>query len=172
MLRLIGCVMVFGSCAALGLSARQELRRRIAAADAWLTALGILHSEIACRRTPLPDIADQLAENDDVVIRLVFTSLSRRLREESGLPFGSIWRACLRDSCARTGLGAEECRSLCQAAQYLGRYDAAEQLAGLEQTAQRLKAARAAAEERLRSRGGLYRTCGIAAGLLVILALL
>ena len=42
MLKLIGSVMVFGSCAALGLSARQNLRRRVAAADAMLLALGLL----------------------------------------------------------------------------------------------------------------------------------
>ena len=33
MLKLIGGVMIFGSCAALGLSARQSLRRRVAAAE-------------------------------------------------------------------------------------------------------------------------------------------
>ena len=46
MLKLIGSVMVFGSCAALGLSARQNLRRRVAAADAMLLALGLIRSEI------------------------------------------------------------------------------------------------------------------------------
>ena len=39
MLKLIGSVMIFGSCAALGLNARRELRRRVAAADAMLLAL-------------------------------------------------------------------------------------------------------------------------------------
>ena len=39
MLKLMGSVMIFGACAALGLSARQGLRRRVAAADAMLLAL-------------------------------------------------------------------------------------------------------------------------------------
>ncbi len=47
MLKLIGSVMVFGSCAALGLSARQNLRRRVAAADAMLLALDLIRSEIS-----------------------------------------------------------------------------------------------------------------------------
>ena len=47
MLKLISSVMVFGSCAALGLSARQNLRRRVAAADAMLLALGLIRSEIS-----------------------------------------------------------------------------------------------------------------------------
>ena len=60
MLKLIGSVMVFGSCAALGLSARQNLRRRVAAADAMLLALGLIRSEISGRRTPMPEIVGLL----------------------------------------------------------------------------------------------------------------
>lgn len=54
MLKLIGSVMVFGSCAALGLSARQNLRRRVAAADAMLLALGLirLRSVLSAARFP------------------------------------------------------------------------------------------------------------------------
>ena len=54
MLKLIGAVMIFGSCAALGLSARQTLRRRVAAADAMLLALSLIESEISCRRAAMP----------------------------------------------------------------------------------------------------------------------
>ena len=54
MLKLIGAVMIFGSCAALGLSARQGLRKRVAAADAMLMALSLISSEISCRRAPPP----------------------------------------------------------------------------------------------------------------------
>ena len=172
MLKLIGSILVFGSCAALGLSARQGLRRRIAAADAMHRALSHIRSEIACRRTPLPDIVAELAEDNDAEVRMVFRLLRRRLREETDRSFGYLWRACLRDSRAQTGLGEEECRILCDAANYLGRYDAGEQLAGLAQTMYRLSAARAAAEQELRQKGNLYRVCGAAAGILVVLVLI
>lgn len=172
MLKLIGAVMIFGSCAALGLSARQSLRRRVAAADAMLLALSLIESEITCRRTPLPEIIGELAENDDPVLRLVFGGLRRRLREQDGLSLSYLWRANLRDCRAEAGLGAEECDILCTAASYLGRYDADEQAAGLEQVSRRLSAARAAADAVLHSRGRLYRTCGVALGILVILVLI
>ena len=57
-------------------------------------------------------------------------------------------------------------------ADYLGRYDADEQLTGLTQVERRLAASREAAQEDLANRGNLYRTCGIALGLLVILVLI
>ena len=69
MLKLIGSVMVFGSCAALGLSARQNLRRRVAAADAMLLALGLIRSEISGRRTPMPEIVGLLTENEQPIVR-------------------------------------------------------------------------------------------------------
>ena len=165
-------LMIFGSCAALGLSARQNLRRRVTAADAMLLALSLIGSEISCRRTPLPEIIGELAENQNPTIRLVFSGLRRRLREQNGLSLSYLWRANLRDNRAEAGLGAVECDILCEAANYLGRYDAAEQVAGLEQVGRRLSAARAAADEELRGKGNLYRTCGIALGILVILVLI
>ena len=168
MLKLIGSVMVFGSCAALGLSARQNLRRRVAAANAMLLALGLIRSEISGRRTPMPEIVGLLTENEQPIIRKVFRTLQRRLREQNGLSLGYLWRSTLRDCRAQVGLGD----ILCDAANYLGRYDADEQLTGLSQVERRLAASREAAQEDLANRGNLYRTCGIALGLLVILVLI
>ena len=79
MLKLIGSVMVFGSCAALGLSARQNLRRRVAAADAMLLALGLIRSEISGRRTPMPEIVGLLTENEQPIVR----KLSKRWGDPS-----------------------------------------------------------------------------------------
>ena len=169
MLKLIGSVMVFGSCAALGLSARQNLRRRVAAADAMLLALGLIRSEISGRRTPMPEIVGLLTENEQPIVRKIFRTLQRRLREQNGLSLGYLWRSTLRDCRAQVGLGTQECDILCDAANYLGRYDADEQLTGLSQVERRLAASREAAQEDLANRGNLYRTCGIALGLLVIL---
>ena len=172
MLKLIGAVMIFGSCAALGLSARQNLKRRVAAADAMLLALSLIESEISCRWAAMPEIIGELADNQNPVIRLVFSGLQRRLREQNGLSLSYLWRANLRDNRTEAGLGAAECDILCEAANYLGRYDAVEQVAGLEQVGRRLSAARAAAAEELHGKGNLYRTCGIALGILVILVLI
>lgn len=172
MLKLMGSVMIFGACAALGLSARQSLRKRVGAADAMLIALSLIGSEISCCRTPLPEIFDALAENENPTVRLIFRGLQRRLREQNGLSLAYIWRMNLRDNRAEAGLGAAECDILCDAANYLGRYDAAEQVAGLEQVARRLAASRDAAASELQNKGNLYRTCGIALGILVILVLL
>ena len=107
MLKLIGSVMVFGSCAALGLSARQNLRRRVAAADAMLLALGLIRSEISGRRTPMPEIVGLLAENEQPIVRKVFRTLQRRLLAQhlAGLPCtGRTGHAGMRHSVRRRKL--------------------------------------------------------------------
>ena len=137
MLKLMGSVMIFGACAALGLSARQGLRRRVAAADAMLLALQSderrnLRPPHAC----VPEIVGQLAESDNAAHpHGVRPSASGGLREENGLSLGYLWRASLRDCRDQVGLGQPECEILSEAAAWLGRYDAAEQVAGLEQIA-------------------------------------
>ena len=81
MLKLIGSVMIFGSCAALRLNARRELRRRVAAADAMLLALRLMENEITARRTPMPEIIDLLAKNENAVVRQIFSGVRRRVEE-------------------------------------------------------------------------------------------
>ena len=124
------------------------------------------------KTTTAQAIIGLLAENEQPIVRKVFRTLQRRLREQNGLSLGYLWRSTLRDCRAQVGLGAQECDILCDAANYLGRYDADEQLTGLTQVERRLAASREAAQEDLANRGNLYRTCGIALGLLVILVLI
>ena len=171
MLKLMGAVLVFGACASLGLSARQGLRRRVAAADAMLLALSLIEGEIASRRTPVSEVAGQLADSDNAAIRAVFGALHRRLMAADGLSLGYHWRAALRETRDEVGLDGQACDILCEAAAWLGRYDAGEQIAGLRQSGRRLRAARDAAADELREKGNLYRTCGVALGLLVVLVL-
>ena len=165
MLKLIGSVMIFGSCAALGLNARRELRRRVAAADAMLLALRLMENEITARRTPMPEIIDLLAKNENAVVRQIFSGVRRRMRERSGLSLSYLWCAGMRAAQADAGLGREECGVLCDAANFLGRYDASEQKAAIDTALHRLQMLRELAFAELRDRGSLYRTCGIAAGL-------
>ena len=172
MLKLMGAVLVCGACASLGLSARQGLRRRVAAADAMLLALHLIEGEIRSRRTPVPEIVGELSESGNAVIRTVFGALHRRLGQADGLALGYHWRAALRETRDEAGLDRAACDILSEAAAWLGRYDADEQVAGLQQIGRRLTAARDEAAGELQNKGNLYRTCGVALGILVVLVLI
>ena len=92
----------------------------------------------------MPEIVGLLTENEQPIVRKVFRTLQRRLREQNGLSLGYLWRSTLRDCRAQVGLGTQECDILCDAANYLGRYDADEQLTGLSQVERRLAALQSA----------------------------
>ena len=136
-----------------------------------LLALRLMENEITARRTPMPEIIDLLAKNENAVVRQIFSGVRRRMRERSGLSLSYLWCAGMRAAQADAGLGREECGVLCDAANFLGRYDASEQKAAIDTALHRLQMLRELAFAELRDRGSLYRTCGIAAGLLVILVL-
>ena len=171
MLKLIGSVMVL-----------RLMRARLSARQKSAAQSGGGRRHAACARSyPQRDFwkTDTYAGNcrsadgkRALIIRKVFRTLQRRLREQNGLSLGYLWRSTLRDCRAQVGLGTQECDILCDAANYLGRYDADEQLTGLSQVERRLVVSREAAQEDLANRGNLYRTCGIALGLLVILVLI
>ena len=127
-----------------------------------LLALRLMENEITARRTPMPEIIDLLAKNENAVVRQIFSGVRRRMRERSGLSLSYLWCAGMRAAQADAGLGREECGVL---------YDASEQKAAIDTALHRLQMLRELAFAELRDRGSLYRTCGIAAGLLVILVL-
>ena len=172
MLRLLGTVLVIGACSALGFSARQRLVQRVRALGQMIQARDQMPADLGERQTPLPEIIAQLKEEGGADSRRSFAEVSRRLRQEDGLSFAYRWQTTARDLAPELGLEAEETSVLRDAAAYLGRYQAEQQLFGLRQTRARLESIRVQACNELRAKGSVYRTCGIAAGIVTVLMML
>lgn len=172
MLKVIGAILIIGSCGALGLSARQELRRRIAAIDGCIKAVDRIESEIACCQTASRDLIDLLAREGDEQIAPVFRRMAEHLDRADGLSLGYKWRRAIEDVGPVCGLRADEIGILSDAAGFLGRYDSEQQLRSLRLTAARLEGVRSEAGEDLKNKGNLYRTCGLTLGVLAVILLL
>ena len=69
-------------------------------------------------------------------------------------------------------LGKEELEILNGIADYLGQYDSISQVNSLKSVMLRIQAMRDEAAEELRSKSNLYRTCGTALGILIVLILI
>lgn len=50
----------------------------------------------------MPEIVDLLTENEQPIVRKVFRTLQRRLREQNGLSLGYLWRSTLRTAVHRS----------------------------------------------------------------------
>lgn len=172
MLKLLGAVLIVGSCGSLGLAARQKLSIRITAITALMDALDFIAAELSYQQTPLPEIVTQLATDHRRIVSRLFQEMKSRMEQGAGMSLTYHWQTSIRDMRVDLGLELEEAEILRDAANYLGRYQAQQQLAGLTHTRQRLETVRAQACEALRSKGNVYRTCGIAVGIMAVLIML
>lgn len=172
MLRLIGTILVVGASAALGISARQRLVQRVRVLEQLIESLHRIAAELDERQTPLPELIGWLAQEGGPDSRKFFAEMQRRIRTEDGLSFPYRWQTTARDMAPELGLADEETAVLRNAAAYLGRYQAEQQLFGLRHTSARLEAIHAQAVRELQAKGSVYRACGIAAGVVAVLMML
>lgn len=172
MLNVLGALLIVGACGTLGLAARQRLTMRVAALTAMLTAVRQISAEIESRMTPTPEILTELAESHDRFQRRLFGEICARMEKQAGMSLGYHWSSAVRDLAEELCLGDEGCAVLRDASAFLGRYDSGQQVQCLSYTAARLEECRRSACEELRQRGSVYRTCGIAVGILVVLVLI
>lgn len=172
MLQMLGIVLVIGSCTALGLSARQRLVRRVRALTQFLRAFDLILTEMRANQTPLPQLIDRLCGEELGEVRRFFVSLQKRMQRQSEFSFSHHWQAAARDLAEPLGLGREEVEALRHAALYLGRYQAEQQIDGLQYTRAQLEGICKEARQALQTKGNLYRTCGIAAGVALVLMML
>ena len=89
-----------------------------------------------------------------------------------GMSLGYHWSSAVRDLADELNLGQDAAAILRDASAFLGRYDAGQQLQCLSYTAARLEACRREACAAYKRHGNVYRTCGIAAGIFVVLILI
>lgn len=172
MLTALGTLLVIGACTTLGLSARSKLRRRITVLSAMLNAISFLHAEIEGPHTPLPELIDTLAHSENPDQSQLFREMQGRMERMPGMSLSYHWSSTVRDFAEDFCLKQEETGILRDASSFLGRYDAGQQLACLDYTAARLESCRKQACVEYRQHGNVYCTCGIAAGIFMVLILM
>lgn len=172
MMTALGALLIVGACTTLGMAARGKLRRRLTVLSAMLDAVAFLKAEIEGPHTPLPDLLDRLAHSDNPDQRRLFGEMRKRMDKAPGMSLGYHWSSTVRDLSDDLCLGPEATGVLRDASAFLGRYDAEQQLECLRYTTARLESCRQQACEEYRRHGNVYRTCGIAAGIFVVLMLI
>ena len=172
MLRMLGMVLVVGASTTLGLSARQRLSHRVRSLTQFIQAFDLLIAEMQSNQTPLPQLISMLTQEDIGESTRFFKILQKRMQTNADLSFSYHWQTTARDLAEDLGLESGEVEALRQAASYLGRYQAEQQLTGLMHTREQLVGICRQARQMLETKGNLYRTCGIAVGVVVVLMML
>ena len=170
MLKMIGVVMIIGSCSAIGISMSNALRERMAALKSFIAALQILKAEIVFRALPIPQILHRIEEECSGPAAGFF-SVTAQVMQKENTGFHPAAERQL-ESLKRCNLKKGDIRHIAEALHALGRYDAGAQ-------AQALTAAEVSLQQELddvrkeaAQKGKLYQAVGLTTGIMLALVML
>ena len=172
MLKLLGSILIIGASTALGLAMRQQTAAKVRALTEWIDCINLLILEIGKRGTPLHEAFLTLSCSRNRMLMPFFRQLAEQI---SGLPeydFRLIWRKTVKAHLEDWGFGGDEQDVLNSIADYLGQYDCNAQTSSMQTAMLRLQELRDHTAAELRSKNSLYRTCGAAVGILLVLVLI
>lgn len=159
--KLIGIILIIGSCGAFGFLLAAAHRRETKCLRQLITVLDYMACELQYRLTPLPSLCRQAAGESAGIIRQVLTAFTEELEDQISPDVGKCMQASLRKVKDVPPITGECLRVLGQS---LGRFDLEGQIRGLESVRQicrsKLDGLEANKEVRLRS----YQTLGLCAG--------
>ncbi|MGN1014881.1 MAG: stage III sporulation protein AB [Butyricicoccus sp.] len=172
MLKLIGIVFVIGSFTGIGIAQRQQYQGRVTTLCGLLSALDLIAGELSFRLTSIPDIIALLANDRHSSVSELFSSMNHAVQQDNGLSLTYKWMKTFQQNGPQFGLNADDIAVLCDMSDFIGKYDVKSQEQSVRYAKQRLEQQLKLAEAELKSKGTVYRTCCIAAGLLLVLVLL
>lgn len=169
MLKTLGILMVIAGASGTGFSMALNVHRTSELLQQLLAALELMRNEIACRRTPLPELMRQLQAAVHGPASEFFGRLAGDLERRQ---VGTVAASVRRQVAATPAFPSPVRQVLLQLGAGLGQYDAEGQLRSVELAEARLRSQleqlRAQQQARVRS----YCTLGVCAGLaLAILAI-
>lgn len=124
MLKILGVLLVWGGCGLCGVRACAVLGRRVRGLEEIGQGLDVMERELALNATALPELLEQLS-NEDGTNKNLFSLCRAEL--EKGNSFSCSWTTALENS----GLSRRDKQLLSGLSRLLGRYDAAGQAQAL-----------------------------------------
>ena len=166
MTALLGKLLLFCGCTALGVGRGLALRRRTACLRAAARALA---RELSFSLRPLTELMAEAEGHSAGPVRDLFAACRRRFAEDGGESWARSWTAAVR-TCPLP-VRDEDRDLLAEAGTILGRYDGARQQEGLAALLARLEARIGQAHEEERRLFRPYAAVGVAAGLFCAIVL-
>ena len=172
MLKILGALLVIGSFTGIGMTQRQQFRRRVIALGDMLSALDMISAELSFHLTSIPDIVAKLAADTRSSICGLFQPMQQLMRQDANLSMTFKWMKSMREYGASVGLTQDDVVILCDLAEFIGKYDVQAQLNSIAYAKTRLTKQLDIASMEMKSKGNVYRTCCVAAGILLVLVLI
>lgn len=172
MLKMIGIVLIIGSFTGIGMSQRQRFRGHVVVLGDLISVLDTISGELSFHLTSIPEIIAQLAQDKRPSIAHIFGAMHTLVQQDDSLSLTYKWMKAFRDHGRDAGLTDEDIGILCDLSEFIGKYDARAQQKSVDYAKERLSRQLEIASAEMKSKGAVYRTCCIAAGILLVLVLI
>ncbi|MBQ9535581.1 MAG: stage III sporulation protein AB [Clostridia bacterium] len=169
MLKMIGLIMIAGSCSAIGISMNRAIKKRISSLRSFISALQIIKAEIVFRSAPVPQLLETTDEIGGAAAEF-FKRIGERMQTRSG----SFWQAAQHEAhfLMESGLNASDSKNIFHALYSVGRYDAAMQADIINAALRHLESELKRVEAEAAQKGRVYSAMGITAGIVLALAVI
>ncbi|HIV68285.1 MAG TPA: stage III sporulation protein AB [Candidatus Butyricicoccus stercorigallinarum] len=172
MLKIMGIVLIIGSFTGIGISQRRQFRSHVAVLGEMLSVLDMISNELSFHLASIPDIVRQLAADSRPAVSHIFSAMRDSIAKDDNLSLTFKWMKAFKECGREAGLSEDDIGILCDLSDFIGKYDVQAQQKSIEYARTRLSRQLAVASEELKSKGTVYRTCCVAAGILLVLVLI
>ncbi len=170
MLKLIGIVLIVGSCSAIGISINGVLGRRVQTLRGFICAFQIVKAEVVFRFASTSEILQDICEQCGGGAGYFFKS-AQKLMSKERIP---LWSAADRliPMLSQYGISETQREQIARALSAMGRYDAHQQAQALDIVIAQLEDELISARKEHGEKGKLYRAVGLSAGIMLALVIM
>lgn len=168
--RILGAIMAFLSCGAMGIMRIKSARRYIAALEALYNVLGEMKLGISTRLEAIPVLAKRLSESAEGEAKHFFTTLSLLLDTLGERGLYELWRESAEETL--TSLRSAELHDFLSLGLVLGKSEADEQAEAIGHCQASIGRALDAAREEYPQQRRLSLGLATAAGMLLVIVLI
>ena len=172
MLKMIGMVLIVGSFAGIGIAQQKQFRSHVVVLGDMISVLDTISNELSFHLTSIPELVSRLASDSRPAVSRIFRTMHERIQKDDHLSLTFKWMKTFRDCGKEAGLQEEDIRILCDLSEFIGKYDARAQQKSIDYAKMRLSRQLEIASAELGNKSIVYRTCCIAAGILLVLVLI
>lgn len=172
MLRLLGCGLILGAAAVLGLQLKQRLTEHLRQLLGFKEMLHMLSSEISYAKTPLAEAFLHISGQGKEPFGRLLGEVSKRLGEEREKSLYEIWQSAVSNHRDSFYFTREEFQILTDFGENLGYLDIKMQLNHIALYIQQVENRIVQAQEELAAKQKMYQYLSVMCGLFLILILL
>lgn len=170
--KLLGCLLVILSSAAMGFYFSNEMKCRIDDMKELRKLIVLLRGDIRYGSTPLPEAISAIARRHKGGMVPFFNKVSTQLNELSGLSFQEIWKEAVELELSGTSLNKKDKLHLVQFGENLGYLDKDMQMNTLELFLAQLEEEIQEQTKAAKEKTYLYNSLGIMVGIFISIVML